>query len=196
MDRRQRRTRYAIFEALSGLLEEKSYSHISVQDIANRANIGRSTFYEHFETKDDLLREISTELFNHVFSVNTIMEKTHDLSNETDNPYAVITHILYHLRENQKNLFNILTYESRSLFLKFFKQYVDELYTVQALSGIGDKNMTVPYKFLIYHIYGSFINMIQWWIKGGMKQSPEEMTVYFKAVIDPIIRKEEDSGGK
>lgn len=189
MDRRQQKTRAIIFDALSSLLAEKSYSHISVQEIVDKANIGRSTFYAHFETKDDLLRELCTDLFNHVFSNRIITESTHDFSNSMENPYAVITHILYHLRDNQKNIIGILNCESGDLFLRFFKQYINDLYTVKILNEIKNEELPVPHSFIANHITGSFINMIQWWIKGGLKQSPEELTEFFKAVINPIIKK-------
>ena len=68
MDRRQKKTRQAIFNAFTDLLETKPYSTVTVSEIIAAADVGRSTFYSHFETKDDLLRALCAEIFEHVFS--------------------------------------------------------------------------------------------------------------------------------
>lgn len=55
VDRRKRKTRDALRNALSDLIEEKSYNEITVQELAEHANVSRSSFYLHFRDKDDLL---------------------------------------------------------------------------------------------------------------------------------------------
>ena len=55
-DRRVRRTQDLLRRALLSLIQEKGYDRITVQDILDRADIGRSTFYAHYRDKDDLLR--------------------------------------------------------------------------------------------------------------------------------------------
>ena len=66
MDRRQKKTRTAIFEAFIQLLSEGDYAQITVGQIIDRADVGRATFYAHFETKDFLLRELCRENSPHI----------------------------------------------------------------------------------------------------------------------------------
>lgn len=187
MDRRQQKTRDAIFDAFGSLLAAKSFSKITVQDIIDKANVGRTTFYAHFETKDDLLKEMCDDLFAHVFSDTLDTEKTHDFSMKTGNPQAMITHILCHLLDNKRNIIGILTCESGELFLGFFRQYLNELLAVRMLSGVNSGKAGIPYDFLVNHISSSFVGMVQWWIKNNLQQSPEELSDYFMAVITPIV---------
>lgn len=189
MDRRQQKTRAAVFQAFNHLLTKKSYNRISVQEIIDEANIGRSTFYAHFETKDELLHALCTDLFQHVFSDSLITENTHDFSAIKDTPYYTITHILYHLRDNKKNINGILTCERGEIFLSSFRQYVNDLLIQQMIRDINLTQLTIPCEFLINHISGSFVNMIQWWFNNNLAQSPEDLSRYFLTVIDPIFTK-------
>ena len=54
-DRRVQRTNQLLRAALVSLIQEKGYENITVQNIIDRANVGRATFYAHFENKEDLL---------------------------------------------------------------------------------------------------------------------------------------------
>ena len=121
MDRRQQKTRKAIFDALGILLESKKFEHITVQEIIDTANIGRSTFYAHFETKDDLLKSMCTDIFHHIFTSELPLELEDDFSQGRQNLEIKLGHILYHLKENKNNLKRILGGESGELFLHFLK---------------------------------------------------------------------------
>ena len=61
-DRRVGKTRKALKEALTDLILEKGYEAVTVQDVIDRADVGRSTFYAHFVDKDDLLMAILADL--------------------------------------------------------------------------------------------------------------------------------------
>ncbi len=67
MDRRVKKSRAAIYQAFISLLHQKSYESITVQEIIDLADVGRSTFYAHFDTKEALLEEVCQDLFQHTF---------------------------------------------------------------------------------------------------------------------------------
>jgi len=58
IDRRVARTRAMLEQALVSLVPKKGYEAITIEDICDAANIGRSTFYGHYTGKDDLMRRI------------------------------------------------------------------------------------------------------------------------------------------
>ncbi len=187
MDRRQKRTRNAIFSAFSDLLSQKSYSKITVQDIIDAADVGRTTFYAHFETKDDLVREMCTEIFDHVIFDGIHSEDSRDYSFSNGAPQEIIPHILFHVRSNKKNIIGILSCESGELFLRYFKQYLSEVISNWIVETSEAKEKQVPRDFLIDHVSSSFVNMVQWWIKNNMEQSPELLTSYFLTVLGNVI---------
>src|SRR5882757_577190 len=57
IDRRSARTKAMLQHALSSLILKKGYESVTVQDICDAANVGRSTFYAHYTSKDDLKRK-------------------------------------------------------------------------------------------------------------------------------------------
>ena len=187
MDRRQQKTRTAIFSAFTSLLAEKSYSKITVQEIIDAANVGRTTFYAHFETKDDLLKELCEELFGHIIGSAMDCTHTHGLYSDGSAPESVFCHLLQHLQENDRNIIALLSCESSEMFLRFFKDSLNELVRSQFINQNRKANTDIPEDFLINHISGSFVEMVLWWIRGHRKQTPEDLDRYFRAVIEPMI---------
>ena len=187
MDRRQQKTRTAIFSAFTSLLAEKSYSKITVQEIIDAANVGRTTFYAHFETKDDLLKELCEELFGHIIGSAMDCTHTNGLYSDGSAPESVFCHLLQHLQENDRNIIALLSCESSEMFLRFFKDSLNELVRSLFINQNRKANTDIPEDFLINHISGSFVEMVLWWIKGHRKQTPEDLDRYFRAVIEPLI---------
>ena len=184
MDRRQQKTRNAIFSAFTTLLDSRNFSTITVQNIIEEANIGRSTFYAHFDTKDALLEALCKELFDHIIYTAMDKQDTHGLYSCTNAPNSVILHILKHLQENDGGILTLLTCRNNEFFLHYFKSGMEELVRTQILQ---DRQTRLPREFLINHISGSFVAMVQWWLEGGRKQSPQELDAYFQAVTEPLL---------
>ena len=150
MDRRQRKTRAAIFQAFNKLLEEKHFNNITVQEILDESNVGRSTFYSHFETKDALLKEMCTDIFDHIFSHELHSETSHDFSSSDHGLREKITHLLYHLKDNRENVLGVLSGESGELFMRYFKIFGQGFSVIQSPRGIA-------LLFLLLYLYPLFL---------------------------------------
>ena len=192
MDRRQIKTRKAIFEAFIKLLSIENYRKISIQEIIDDANIGRSTFYSHFQTKDDLLNAMCHEVFEHIFEAANNPHHTHGHAQYDGIPNSAICHILHHIKENDHNILTLLSCDDKYYFLRYFKENLDKLMFINfiqdrpkfSLLDTEPKAFSEPPKdFVLNHISGSFVEMIQWWINNGLKETPEELDNWFNKVI-------------
>jgi hypothetical protein len=126
-------------------------------------------------------------MFSHVFSDSLSNEDTHDFSKKVRSPHAMIAHILYHLLDNRHNIIGILTFESGELFYGFFKQFFIEITSGHLMSSMDFEENEIPTDFLINHISSSFVGMVQWWLGNEREQTPEQLSNYFMAVIEPIL---------
>ncbi len=176
MDRRQRKTRTAIFSAFITLLAQKEYSTISVQEIIDEADVGRATFYAHFETKDFLLKSLCEELFEHV-TLSALGESDCNIHykdcNETGDMFL---HLIRHLANNDNHILKLLVSPNNELFLRYFKDALSK--------SVRIKNTTdIPNDFLKDHIASTFVETILWWVKRGKKESPETVAKYLSYAL-------------
>ena len=177
MDRRQRKTKNAIFQAFSRLLENKTYSTLTVQEIIDGADISRSTFYAHFETKDELLKAMCTDIFEHVFSHEIRGEEHHDFSDK-DSFQDHITHILCHLQEKQHSIKGIFSGECGEIFMRYLKEYMFKVFDRRLA-----ENGAVPREYRLNHAVSSFAETVRWWLKEYSDYAPEEISrFYFDSV--------------
>ena len=183
MDRRQRKTREAIFNAFISLLSKKPFEKITVGEIIEVANIGRATFYSHFETKDFLLKELCKELFEHVFDCETQKHICrHNLFN-CDLQDAVFLHLFKHIKKNDNNICKLLCSQNNELFLGYFKTEVRLLIEKHISDFDTKKPKNLPEDFWINHVTATFIETLRWWLENNMEQSPETITDYFFMLV-------------
>ena len=158
-------------------MKEENYSKITVQQIICRADIGRTTFYTHFETKDALLESLCTGIFEHVCSEDLDKEKTHDYSHDHD-IRAKLQHILCHLQEHMDYLPGILSGESRDIFMGYFKKHLENLFSRVNVPYAA----SVPQDYILNHMVCAFAETVQWWSKNA-RYSPEEISAFFFSTI-------------
>lgn len=170
MDRRQRKSRKAIFDAFTILLRSKRYEQITVQDIIDTADISRSTFYAHFETKDMLLKAMCSDIFDHVFAGDLC-----DYHDHAPHLQARLAHILWHLQEQKNQVLAILSCESGELFMSYFKERLNTLFRMY----LQDFSQAAPQDFLLNHLSGSLAEAVRWWAGNNMAQSPEAVAEYY-----------------
>ena len=183
MDRRQKKTRESIFNAFTELLSQKHYNQITVGEIIEKADIGRATFYTHFETKDFLLKALCEELFCHIFDATEESGKTHRHIFNCDAPSSVTLHLLQHLQKNDNKILDLLACENNELFLWYFKENLKDLIKNHPHLFGGEKPREIPYDYWINHISATFVETIRWWLHNGMKESPQTLADYFHIAV-------------
>ncbi|MCQ2372684.1 MAG: TetR/AcrR family transcriptional regulator [Phascolarctobacterium sp.] len=182
MDKRQTKTRRAIYQAMVELMKKEPYEKIFVKDIIDAAEIGRSTFYAHFETKEDLAQSMCFDLFDHVFADHVNVCQTHDYSQKPATLEFKIAHIFYHFRDKRQYYMGIITHDDGKLFTKFFKEYLEQRLVI---SLVNKETISVPLDFFKNHLAFTLIGAMQWWIKDKMQISPEEIAKDVAMVINP-----------
>ena len=183
MDRRQRKTREAIFGSFTELLSKKDFGSITVGEIIEGADVGRATFYAHFETKDFLLKELCGELFCHIFDIENDTGHGHSHIFECEGSKDVFLHLFSHLEKNDNNIMALLSSHNNELFLKYFRDGLDELVEKHLHLFSSERSNVLPRGYLKNHIVSTFVETVKWWIENGGRETPEKITEYFFAAV-------------
>jgi AcrR family transcriptional regulator len=181
-DRRSQRTRHLLSEALVELIREKDYNAITVSDIIERANVGRSTFYAHYHDKDDLL----VQELDRVMDVLSrgIHPEAHD-----DNWFFPSLGLFRHVGE-QYELYKALVWgPGIDLLIKHMQKSLSKRIE-QGLQESG-KAFNLPYPILASFVAGSYLTLLKWWLENKMIYSPEQMDMVFKKLTMPGVEAQE-----
>ena len=183
MDRRQKKTREAIFNAFCDLLSKKHYDKITVAEIISAADIGRATFYSHFETKDFLLKALCEELFCHLFDAAIGDTTRHKHIFECEAPPSLLLHLLENIKKNDRNILRLLSCKNNEFFLRCFKENLKILIEKNITAFKSDNPKSLPMDFWVNHITASFVECVNWWIESSLEIPPEKLLEYFEALI-------------
>lgn len=174
LDRRQKKTRRAIYEAFEELMAQGHYRSVTVAQIIDRADIGRSTFYAHFETKDDLLAEMCREMFDHIFEGVNEYCVTHPTL-VTENLCGKLAHLLFHLRDTHSGVCGKLIRDGEPHFTRCFEWRLAILFERDG-SGVREG---VPHDLAIALQVSAFISAVVWWMNDDARTAPEQLATWY-----------------
>ena len=180
-DRRVNKTRRALKEALTDLILEKGYESITVQDVIDRADVGRSTFYAHFIDKDDLLMAIFADL--QVPGPDTASWKG-------DDPAFGWTLDLFRHFGSGKRLFSAVTSsQSGALARRETRRWLEEL-TRAELNRLrmASKVERLTLETVVSFLVGTFLGFMEWWMRPENEQlTAEQVDQAFRALVLPGV---------
>jgi AcrR family transcriptional regulator len=180
-DRRVARTRKALKEALTDLILEKGYEAITVQDVIDRADVGRSTFYAHFIDKDALLMAILADL-----EVPGPDTRTW----QPDDPAFGWTLELFRHFGSGKRLFKaVASSQSGELARRETTRRLEELARAE-LSRLhaGRKLDAFRLETVVRFLVGTFIGFMDWWMREENEHLPSEQVDHaFRSLVLPGV---------
>lgn len=144
--------------------------------------MGRTTFYSHFETKDQLLEAMCQSIFDHVLSDHPKKESSHDFSKKPDTLAEVLEHVLYHLRDEKEEMLEILLTDSADLFLSYFSENVRSLLKENP-KYLPAYSSDLPKDYLLDMMTSGIVETVRWWVKHRMEYSPEQVAAYYENMV-------------
>ncbi|MDA1475066.1 TetR/AcrR family transcriptional regulator [Bacillus changyiensis] len=176
-DRRIYRTKRLIRDALSVLMEEKSFEEITVKDITEKADINRGTFYLHYQDKYDLLEQSEDEVIKEIqkLGVESINFIESWKTSVIETPLPFIINVFEYFKKNAVFLKSILGPKGTGSFLIKFKSVLST--NLMRIKKTIKGDTLVPEEYLISYIVGAHISVLQQWLGSGMKETPDEMAL-------------------
>lgn len=181
-DRRSLRSRQLLSEALVGLIQEKRYSEITIQDLIDRANIGRSTFYAHYLDKDDLFESY----INH--GMDRISAHIHRREDGDARERIDLTILFEHVQSHHA-LYKALV-KGGGIALVYAKGQDRLRHNIEQHMGAlvpPSDEPPVPLSLIAEYVAGTIVHLITWWLEHGMSYTPKQMNEMFVLLVAPSL---------
>lgn len=185
-DRRTQRTRRLLQKALMELILEKGYDSVTVEDITERADLGRTTFYLHFKDKEELLlKSLEAVAEDLVVQIGQPEE-----GSSYREPGKAIRVVFEHARDNA-SLYHIILNGGAAVKalqqLHFVVAETAASFIEERVRGLG-KKLDVPVDILAAYFATSLLGFLTWWLRRGMPESLDDITaVYVQLVMGGML---------
>lgn len=182
VDRRVRRTRRHLAQALIPLVLEKGYEEVTVREITARADVGYATFFRHYSGKDELLGEV----------LEVVLEDLIRLLGpvQAEGQAAVGSSLFGYVRENAE-VCRVLLGDGASpaLVRRMIETGTRNVLRQNAPpERISHHSGLVPPEIAAHHLVASSIALIRWWLENGMPYPPERMGEIYRDLIERPAR--------
>ncbi len=174
-DRRIQRTRELLQKALIGLISERGYDAITIQDIVDRANIGRTTFYKHYNGKDDLFMSCHETIVGelHIGPLHPLSREdllSPELSKDMNSAYR-------HLEERRAQLYPIFQGRDSQLILREIRDRSAREIEANLRSMFPESDSAIPLELLASYLAGAQIALMQWWLEKRRSYKAEALAL-------------------
>lgn len=210
LDRRVQKTRKLLQEALIELVGEKGYETVSIREILERANVGRSTFYAHFQDKDQLLHSILDrldELFEqHKKQISAAAKNLRNSdSTEVAQGISPTLSLFQFVRQHHRFFKAMLGNRGYGIFAKPVYDYVfahvHGLFTTPAqaeavahlhgpfkMPGFNEKYDSLQTEIAAHYFVSALVGVLVWWVEKDMPCTAEEVDKLFRQLSMPGFR--------
>jgi AcrR family transcriptional regulator len=180
-DRRSKRTQKLLGKALNSLMLERRYCDLTVQDILDEANVGRSTFYTHFWDKDDLLESQIEQL------LEALTFHIHDAPTANARLFPSLG-LFQHIQEQQRFYQALVRGQGIELVLRTLRLQLCEYVERRLRSLNPSSGPSIAITVTAQAIVGTLLALLQWWMETEVTLSAEQIDAYYHQLIMPGVR--------
>lgn len=189
IDRRVRRTRRRLRDALIALVLEQGYDNITIQEITDRADLSRATFYLHYKDKDELLASSLEEMFDELVESTSelIFKPEYEEGDKPPPSLLAFQHVaeyadLYRSLLGDKGVTSVI-YRTLKYLARIYEKQLTVLVDEQGIDDIA-----IPTHVAAQNLAGSLFAILSWWLEEEMPYSPDEIAQMYHDMTAATIR--------
>ncbi|MBU5247245.1 TetR/AcrR family transcriptional regulator [Bacillus halotolerans] len=174
VDPRVKRTNKYLRDALIALLKEKEANSITIQEITEKADLTRGTFYLHYRDKQDFLFQSMTEVLDDLIRQVKPETPVEPVSMDEDHPPVSFVRLFEYIHEHAEYFQVMLSDRGLPQFRSLMAEFVQKRIYEELLSSIeeSEKQLQIPKEILVSYITSAHIGVICSWLESDMKYSP------------------------